>query len=107
MRKLLYLGAVALVMLSLSVRPARAITGGVVDDQNTYSNVGAILVVHAPNPDYPVPNIVGSGTLIHPRVLLTAGHVTAYFQSFWDRGIGSPAGTPWVSSGAGLETARQ
>jgi hypothetical protein len=54
--------------------PAAAITNGEVDTTNKYSNVGAIVVIH--HPTRPVPYVLGSGSLVHPRVFLTAGHVT-------------------------------
>ncbi len=52
---------------------AWAITGGQVDQNDTYANVGAFVPVP---PDGSPPFVAFSGTLIHPRVLLTAGHCT-------------------------------
>jgi hypothetical protein len=67
-------GAVALLLISAAFNHrAWAITGGEVDQNNIYSNVAA--GVWFP-PDGSEPVIAFSGTLIHPRVLLTAGHVT-------------------------------
>jgi hypothetical protein len=65
----------ALLVLAFAPRTATAITGGEVDDDNRYSNVGSLVVVGDAFPG--VPFVTASGTLIHPRVLLTAGHVTA------------------------------
>jgi len=64
---------VGIVALGLLVAQAIAITGGQVDEDNTYSNVGAVVVV--PEDGSP-PFAVCTGTLIHPRVFLTAGHAT-------------------------------
>ena len=63
--------------LALFVPQAVAIPGGQVDEDNTYSNVGA--VVGMP-PDGSGPFVGGSGILVHPRVLLTAGHVTFFME---------------------------
>jgi len=62
----------AIVALGLFVLQALAITGGTVDEKNTYSNVGAV-VVQMPGEQ---PWVFCSGTLIHPRVFLTAAHCT-------------------------------
>ena len=80
----------AVVALGLFVPQALAITGGEVDKNNTYSNVGAIIVIYSPFPEDQCPWAAGTGILIHPRVLLTAGHVTAVFEASWEQGIGIP-----------------
>lgn len=82
MRKLLFSGALGLVMLGLSVQPAPAITGGATDVDNVYSNVGAIVVIRPPTnlPDVKVPRIHLTGTRIHPRVVLTAAHGTRVIE---------------------------
>jgi hypothetical protein len=73
-------GAVALLLiLGAYGDRAWAITGGEVDEDNTYSNVGCIV------PDVSAPSVGASGILIHPRVLLTAGHVTIF-----------PEQNPWL-----------
>ncbi|MBP7934261.1 MAG: trypsin-like serine protease [Phycisphaerae bacterium] len=73
----LFAGAVAVLLVSAAFSgPAWAITGGEVDQNNTYRNVGAM--VYAPPGSEPI--VAHSGTLIHPRVVLTAGHCTIYSQ---------------------------
>ena len=57
---------------TLAVRPVRAVSGEP-DVDNRFPNAGAIVVFA--DPDHPT--VPGSGVLVHPRVLLTAGHVTA------------------------------
>ncbi len=78
------LGTFALLVLLLAVlvTPAAAITWG--EPDTTHTNVGAMV---ADYPDYG-PWQVCSGTLIHPRVFLTAGHCTADWEgtgveTFW------------------------
>ena len=71
-------GAVALLLISAAVNyQAWAITGGEVDQDNTYSNVGAVVGIP---PDGSGPMVMSSCTLIHPRVLLTAGHVSIFME---------------------------
>jgi hypothetical protein len=69
---ILVLAALAIVaQISAAARP---IIDGVIDEANSYSNVCAIL---GPSASDHSKIIVGaSGTLIHPKVVLTAGHVT-------------------------------
>ncbi len=81
MRKQSILVALLLV-LTVGVAPALAITWGEPDTEHT--NVGAMVV------DWPGygPYQVCSGTLIHPRVFLTAGHCTEGWEgtgveTFW------------------------
>ena len=75
MRKLAILTGLLLV-LAVGVMPAAAITWGQRDGTN-HPNVGAIVV------DYPGYGLyqVCSGTLIYPRVFLTAGHCTSYLTA--------------------------
>ena len=63
------------VVLGLFVQQAVAIVGGQQDSENKYSNVGT--VVFAPPGSVPSPRF--TGTLIHPRVFLTAAHATEQF----------------------------
>ena len=81
------LAAVALA-LGLFAQQAAAITFGTVDEKNTYSNVGACVYRAAQSgPNIGKPFVLFSGTLIHPRVLLTAGHCTDLFRQYSDVGI--------------------
>jgi len=85
MRKLAILVGLLLI-LAVGVLPAAAITWGTLDTEHT--NVGAMVV------DYPGygPYQVCSGTLIHERVFLTAGHCTDGLDAY---GIE----TVWVNFG--------
>jgi len=66
-------GACALLLGSAAV-PAQT----TVDTENSYSNVGAIMVWRVDDAGNPVElRGFGSGTLIRSRVMVTAGHVTA------------------------------
>jgi hypothetical protein len=73
MRKLSVLVGLLLI-LAVGVLPAAAITWGEPDTEHT--NVGAMMRDH---PDYGLWQTC-SGTLIHPRVFLTAGHCTEGFE---------------------------
>jgi secreted trypsin-like serine protease len=83
MKKVTMLIAVVLV-LAVAASPAAAITWG--EPDTAHSNVGAIVVNY---PRYGLYQIC-SGTLIHPRVFLTAGHCTVALA---DR----PTGTIFVN----------
>jgi hypothetical protein len=75
-------GVVAIILAATLV--ARAITFGEPDVNNRFPNAGAI-VVTAGLPG--APYVVGSGVLVHPRVLLTAGHVTASGEEALAQGV--------------------
>jgi hypothetical protein len=82
--------ALALTIFTLCVRPLPAVTFGTIDTDNAFANVGSIVVTNHPAHDFhPLEGTLqaGSGTLIHPRVFLTAGHVTADIQGDLDAGI--------------------
>ena len=62
--------AVGLVAILAATAPAGAITGGTEDTANRYSNIGMV-VFYQPDGRFRC-----SGTLIAPRVFLTAAHCT-------------------------------
>jgi hypothetical protein len=76
--------ACVLLAAALTVRRAEAITFGQPDPDNRFSNVGAIVVTK----DLPgAPYIVGSCVLVHPRVVLTAGHITKQGEELLAQGV--------------------
>jgi hypothetical protein len=82
MKKKLVVLIAVLILVAITAIPAAAITWGQPDTEHT--NVGAMVV------DWPGygPWQVCSGTLIHPRVFLTAGHCTEGWEgtgveTFW------------------------
>lgn len=76
--------AAAAVSVSLLVtQRAEAITFGQPDSDNRFSNVGAIIAVA----DADFLGVVATGILIHPRVLLTAGHATAHIEFLVENGF--------------------
>jgi secreted trypsin-like serine protease len=82
MRRKLGIAAGLLLVLAVGVVPVAAITWG--EPDTVHTNVGAMVV------DWPGYGLwqVCSGTLIHPRVFLTAGHCTDGWEgtgvtSFW------------------------
>jgi hypothetical protein len=75
-RRILLVLAVAILVV-MAVQPALAITWGEPDGKR-HPNVGAMVVDW---PDYG-PYQVCSGTLIHPRVFLTAGHCTVDWEPY-------------------------
>lgn len=82
MKKLSVLVAL-LVILTIGVLPAAAITWGEPDGDG-HPNVGAMVVYH---PRYEKWFVMCSGTLIYPRVFLTAGHCTSSLESLIAAGV--------------------
>jgi secreted trypsin-like serine protease len=78
LRKGLTVVLVVLAGLVLSVGPASAITFGQ-PDGNRHPNVGVVLADY--DPDSPGPDILCSGTLVAPKVFLTAAHCTAFLET--------------------------
>ena len=76
MRKLVAAAAVLVTALTLG-GGALAQTGDVTIDGNTHPNVGALLM---PRADGSL-RIICTGTLVSPRVFLTAGHCTSYMEA--------------------------
>ena len=67
----------------LTARPALAGGTGQPDTENRYPNVGAIVIIAGPG----TPAVKASGVLIHPRIMLTAGHVTAEGEELIRQGV--------------------
>ena len=67
----------AVCIIALSSSPAHAITNGSPDTNNTFSNVGAVLVL---TPDGHQTFQLCSGTLIAPTVFLTCAHCAQFFM---------------------------
>lgn len=75
-------GLLLILTLIMGIRPALAITWGIEDDADIYKNVCmvGISVFDISSGDY-VPITICSGTLIHEKVVLTAGHCIEYAES--------------------------
>jgi secreted trypsin-like serine protease len=84
MKKLAFWGTILLV-LSVAVLPAAAITWGEPDGEG-HPNVGAIVVEYSPEPSVTWVWAWCSGTLVAPNALLTAGHCTYYLDLYFNAG---------------------
>lgn len=69
----------ATALLFQSAQPALAITGGE-RDYGGRPNVGALVRIRFSNPEIVGPRASCTGTLIHPRVFLTAGHCSGWME---------------------------
>src|SRR5262245_59115984 len=78
-------GLAGMALARFGVDQARAITNGQIDG-NAHPNVGAGVFLQSIFPPTPAPMVCGSGTLIHPRVFLTAGHATALLETVLGNG---------------------
>jgi hypothetical protein len=87
MRTSLFASLIVLLIVGLTPRPAQAIVGGEVDADNRFSNVCAFIVVSRHGaPEQPFQ--ICSGILIHPRVVLSAGHSTLSSEQIISEGVG-------------------
>ncbi len=73
------LGLTSLALAKFGSSQAHAITNGQLDG-NAHPNVGGFVWLKSLWPDTPAPVFGGTGNLIHPRVILTAGHGTRLVQ---------------------------
>ena len=67
-----------LVMTCAIAIPVFAIVGGELDTANEYANVGAIIATD--HLTIPAPPTISSATLVHPQVVMTAGHTVAFMR---------------------------
>ena len=82
-------GLAGLALARLAVSEAHAIINGT-PDGNAHPNVGAGIFLTSLWPPTPAPVVCGSGILIHPRVMLTAGHGTHLAENAIRAGIIRP-----------------
>jgi hypothetical protein len=78
-------GAASLALARFGLNEAQAIVNGTLDG-NAHTSVGGVVWLVSPWPNAQPPVVCGSGTLIHPRVYLTAGHGTYLIQSIIAQG---------------------
>jgi len=79
-------GLAGLAIARFGLHNAQAISLGQLDG-NAHPNVGGAVWLVSPRPGVPAPLVGGSGTLIHPRVWLTAGHGTYLVEGMMTQGI--------------------
>jgi hypothetical protein len=80
------LGLGGVMLAPLALRQAQAITNGTLDG-NAHPNVGGFIWLKSLWPPNEPPLVIGSGSLIHPRVILTAGHGSRLVESAMAAGI--------------------
>ena len=78
-------GLTGVALARLGMNEARAITNGQLDGM-AHPNVGGFIWQVSPRLPAPAPLVAGSGVLIHPRVVLTAGHGTDLVESLITQG---------------------
>src|SRR5215468_3185654 len=78
-------GLAGLALARFGLNQAHAITNGQLDG-TAHPSVGGVVWLVSPVPGVPPPLVAGSGSLIHPRVFLTAGHVTYAVQNMVAQG---------------------
>jgi len=83
--KTLGLGLAGMTATRFGLNQAHAITNGQLDG-NGHPNVGGVVWLVSPWANAQPPVVCGSGTLIHPRVYLTAGHGTYLIQNLITQG---------------------
>ena len=79
------LGFAGLALARFGLNNAQAIAGGVLDG-DAHPNVGGVVWLVSVWPDAQPPVVCGSGSLIHPRVYLTAGHGTYLIEGLIAQG---------------------
>ncbi len=70
--------ALGLLMTCAIAIPVFAIVNGEADTDNEFPNVGSIIATD--HPVLPTPQTVSSATLVHPKVVMTAGHTVAFIE---------------------------
>jgi hypothetical protein len=78
--------SLAVLVLAASAPPAAAITYGEIDVDDQFPNVGAIVLARGSGGRF----AICSGTLIHPRLFLTAGHCTRLLNNAFASGNLTP-----------------
>jgi len=95
----------ALIAMVAVAAPLFAIVGGEPDTDNEFPNVGAIIATD--HPTIPTPQTISTGTLIHPKVVMTAGHTVRFIYDVLERNKGLDLGdfavvfTPNAHDGTG------
>jgi hypothetical protein len=79
-------GLAGVALARFGLHEAQAITNGQLDG-NAHPNVGGFVWLKNVFPPAPPPLVVGTGSLIHPRVILTAGHGTRIVETAIANGI--------------------